>query len=78
MDDEREGVLFTVSGEVAQAAVAQVASCEACNPHAAEFPFECILDREDTSRVGLQPANPYLTERLYRARAALQESNSKN
>jgi hypothetical protein len=43
--DERETVLFTASAEVAQAAIAQVASCEACNPDAAEFPFECILDR---------------------------------
>src|SRR5262245_16426572 len=25
--------------------IAQVASCEACSPDAAEFPFECILDR---------------------------------
>jgi hypothetical protein len=41
---ERETVLFTVSAEVAQAAIAQVASCEVCNPEAAEFPFECILD----------------------------------
>jgi hypothetical protein len=45
VDEERETVLFTVSAEVAQAAIAQVASCEACNPDAAEFPFECILDR---------------------------------
>ena len=47
MDDEseRDTVLFTVCHEVAQAAIAQVASCEACNPDAAEFPFECILDR---------------------------------
>ena len=44
-DDERETVLFTVSSDVAQAAIAQVASCEACNPKAAEFPFEFILDR---------------------------------
>ena len=44
-DDHRETVLFTVSRDVAQAAIAQVASCEACNPEAAEFPFECILDR---------------------------------
>jgi hypothetical protein len=40
MDDERETVLFTVSAEVVQTAIAQVASCEACNPEAAEFPFE--------------------------------------
>ena len=33
---------FTVSAEVAQAAIAQVASCECCSPEAAEFPFECI------------------------------------
>ena len=47
MDDapERETVLFTVCREVAQAAIAQVASCEACNPDAAEIPFEVILDR---------------------------------
>jgi hypothetical protein len=44
-EEERETVLFTVSREVAQAAIAQVSSCEACNPEAAEFPFECILDR---------------------------------
>ena len=25
--------------------IAQVASCEACSPDAAEVPFECILDR---------------------------------
>ena len=30
-NEERETVLFTVSAEVAQAAIAQVASCEACN-----------------------------------------------
>jgi hypothetical protein len=41
----KQTVLFTVSREVAQAAIAQVASCEACNPDAAEFPFERILDR---------------------------------
>ena len=44
-DDERETVLFTASREVAQAAIAQVASCEACNPDAAEIPFDNILDR---------------------------------
>jgi hypothetical protein len=44
-EEDRETVLFTVSREVAQAAIAQVCSCEACNPDAAEFPFECILDR---------------------------------
>jgi len=44
-DEERETVLFTVSREVAQAAIAQVSSCEACNPDVAEFPFECIQDR---------------------------------
>jgi hypothetical protein len=38
-EPERETVLFTVSAEVAQAAVAQVASCETCNPDEAEFPF---------------------------------------
>jgi len=43
--DECETVLFTVCAEVAQAAIAQVSSCEACNPEPAEFPFECILDR---------------------------------
>ena len=32
---QRGSVLFTVSREVAQAAIAQVASCEACNPGAA-------------------------------------------
>jgi hypothetical protein len=44
--EERETILFTVSAEVAQAAIAQVSSCEGCNPEAAAFPFECIiLDR---------------------------------
>jgi len=42
---ERETVLFTVSREVAQAAIAQGSSCEACNPDAADWPFECIFDR---------------------------------
>ena len=45
MDEERQTVLFTVSREVAQVAIAQVASCEACNADAAEFAFEIILDR---------------------------------
>jgi hypothetical protein len=40
-EPERETVLFTVSREVAQAAIAQVASCEAYNLEAAEFP--CVL-----------------------------------
>src|SRR2546422_9919688 len=44
-EPERETVLFTASREVAQAAIAQVASCEACNADVAEIPFECILDR---------------------------------
>ena len=39
-----ETVLFTVSAEVAQAAIAQVASCGACNPRA-DWPFEAVLDR---------------------------------
>ena len=45
-DDERETVLFTASREVAQAAIAQVASCEACNPDAASSPQQalCISD----------------------------------
>lgn len=43
--DEPETVLFTVSREVAQAAIAQVASCEHCDSDAAEIPFEVILDR---------------------------------
>jgi hypothetical protein len=42
---DHERVLFTVSREVAQAAIAQVVPCDVCNPDAAEFPFECILDR---------------------------------
>src|SRR5262249_33101846 len=43
-DLERGGPFCLLSRrEVAQAAIAQVASCEACNPEAAEFPFECIL-----------------------------------
>jgi hypothetical protein len=33
--EERETALFTVSSEVAQAAIAQVSSCEECNPDAA-------------------------------------------
>jgi hypothetical protein len=37
---ERETVLSTVSAEVAQAAIAQVSSCELCNPEGAEIPFE--------------------------------------
>ena len=41
-NEERETVLFTVSAEVAQAAIAQVASCEACNPRA-DWPFEAVL-----------------------------------
>ena len=44
-EPERETVLFTVSHEVAQAAISQVASCEAFNPEAAEPPLEIILDR---------------------------------
>jgi hypothetical protein len=38
-------VLYTISRETAQAAIEQIASCEACNPDAAKFPFECVLDR---------------------------------
>jgi hypothetical protein len=41
---ERATVLFTVSAQVAQAAIAQVSSNEGWNPGAAEFPFECFLD----------------------------------
>ena len=37
-EPERETVLFTACREVAQAAIARVASCEACNPDAAEDP----------------------------------------
>jgi hypothetical protein len=37
-------VLFTVSKEVAQAAIAQVSSCEACNPDAAD---DCERDAEN-------------------------------
>jgi len=33
-EPERERVLFTVSRDVAQAAIAQVSSCEDCNPQA--------------------------------------------
>ena len=44
-EPERERVLFTASAEVAQAAIAQVSSCELCNPDQAEWPFEAILDR---------------------------------
>ena len=43
-EEGREMVLFTVSDEVAQAAIAQVTSCEACNPEA-DWSFEAILDR---------------------------------
>jgi hypothetical protein len=43
-EPDRQRVLSTVSAEVAQAAIAQVASCEACNPDA-DWPFEVILDR---------------------------------
>jgi hypothetical protein len=35
-DTNRETVLFTVSREVAQAAITQVLSCEGCNPDEAE------------------------------------------
>jgi hypothetical protein len=38
-EPERETLLFTVSAEVSQAAIAQVASCEARNSDAAEFPL---------------------------------------
>jgi hypothetical protein len=48
---ERKTVLFTVSTEVGQAAIAQVASCEHCDPATPSSPL-CILDREDASRVG--------------------------
>ena len=44
MEPERDRVLFTAAREVAQAAIAQVASCEACNPDE-DWPFEAILDR---------------------------------
>jgi len=44
MEPERDRMLFTACREVAQAAIAQVASCEACNPDA-DWPFEAILDR---------------------------------
>jgi hypothetical protein len=37
-------VLFTASTEVAQAAIAQIASCELCNLEGADWPFEAILD----------------------------------
>lgn len=43
-EEDRDTVLFTVSPEVAQAAIAQVASCESCNPDA-DWPFDAILDR---------------------------------
>ena len=36
-------MVFTADHAVAQAAIAQVASCEACNPDA-DWPFEAILD----------------------------------
>ena len=44
-EEDRDTVLFTVSAYVAQAAIAQVASCELCNPDEADWPFEAILDR---------------------------------
>jgi len=40
---ERDRVLFTAGPEVAQSAIAQVTSCEACNDDA-DWPFEAILD----------------------------------
>jgi hypothetical protein len=43
--NERCTVVFTVSSETARVAIAQVSSCEVCNPEGAEFPFECVLDR---------------------------------
>ena len=44
MEPEHDRVLFTAGPAVAHAAIAQVASCEACNPDA-DWPFEAILDR---------------------------------
>jgi len=44
MEPERDCVVFTAGREVAQAAIAQAASCEACNRDAADWPFEAILD----------------------------------
>ena len=49
-ETERQIVLTFVSLETAFDAVAQVASCENCNPDAADFPFECVLDRVTTRR----------------------------
>jgi len=44
IEPERDRVVFAACRQVAQAAIAQVASCEACNPDAG-WPFEAILDR---------------------------------
>src|SRR5262249_41068768 len=44
-DEEGHSSLFTASVEVAQAAIAQAASCELCNPEGADWPFEAVLDR---------------------------------
>src|SRR5215813_13846007 len=43
MEPERDSVLFTADRDVVEAAIAQVTSCEACNPDA-DWPFESILD----------------------------------
>jgi hypothetical protein len=43
MEPDEDRVLFTACRTVVQAAIAQVASCEACNSDA-DWPFECILD----------------------------------
>jgi hypothetical protein len=46
-EPERKTVLFTVSREVAQAAIAQVSSCESCNDEAAEFSTNLIMGLHD-------------------------------
>ena len=43
MDEERERVLFTVSGEVIAAARKKILGCEHCSDDA-EIPFKIVLD----------------------------------
>ena len=44
MDEERERVLFTVSGEVIAAARKKILGCAHCSPDA-EIPFKTVLDK---------------------------------
>jgi hypothetical protein len=44
MDEEREPVLFTVSGEAIAAARKQILACEHCSEDA-QIPFNVLLDQ---------------------------------